>query len=410
MKSKLTIIICSILGVLAITGVILFLVLGNNTVTITFDSDGGSKVEKLEVKKGETAKLPTPTKENNQFDGWYYKDSKVDEKFKFNESLTLKAHWTETVTIKVTFETNGGTKIDPIFLAKDEEFTEPTAPTKEGYTFYGWYDQNEVSISTGALFAEDITLYAKWEKEVKKYTVNFDSNGGSKVNSVTVNEGAKLTLPKDPTKENSKFVGWYTKNNTVVNSGTVVKENMTLYAHWQTYTCPSGYTLKDTKCTTEVAAKTKCADGLFEYEGKCVTVNYTVRKDPTKECGKKTVILPYGHTEEVKGELFQMGTYYCYYKEVTDSYEQQNSSNCTSRSHKWNSKNSRCYYDRDDANVNITNSCNSGYVYIGNPNQFNGVNGLNGGCFPTKDKQPYCDKEYTLSNGKCVKTIDATLK
>ena len=416
MKSKLTIIICSIVGVLAIAGVILFLVLGNNKVTISFDSDGGSKVESIKVTKGETAKLPTPTKENNKFDGWYYKDLKANENSRFTEDVTLKAHWIEetpaTKKVKVTFETNGGTKIDPITLEENEEFKEPTPPTKKGYKFLGWYDQNEVYISTGALLAEDITLYAKWEevKEVKKFTVTFDSQGGSKVNSITVNEGGKLTLPTNPTKANSKFVGWYTKNNAIVNSGAIVKENMTLYAHWQTYTCPTGYTLKDTKCVQEVAVKTKCADGLFEYEGKCANVKGTVRKDSNKECGKKTVILPYGHTEEVKGEIFQMGTWYCYYKLVNDSYEQQNSSNCTSRGHKWNSKNGKCYYDRDDANVNITSTCDSGYIYISNPNQFSGVNGLNGGCFPASEKTKYCDNGYTLTNNKCVKTIDATLK
>ena len=132
--------------------------------------------------------------------------------------------------------------------------------------------------------------------------------------------------------------------------------------------------------------------------------------DSWKECGTKTIIKPYGHTETVKGDLFQIGTSYCFYGIVEDSYEQQNSSNCTSRSHKWNSRNSKCYYDRDDANVNITSTCSDNYAYISNPNQYSGVNGMNGGCFPLSDKIKYCDSEYNLLNNKCVKTIDATLK
>lgn len=415
MKSKLTIIICSIVGVLAAAGIIIFLVLNNNKVTITFDSDGGSKVESIQVVKGETAKLPTPTKENNKFDGWYYNDLKANEKSIFKENVTLKAHWIPAETIRITFDSNGGTAVEPIDLVKGEPFKEPTAPTKEGFNFHGWYDKNEVPILDGALLAESVTLYANWEKieevtETKKYTVTFNSDGGSKVNSITIAEGAKLTLPKNPVKTNYSFVGWFTKSGAQVKNGYVVKENITLYAHWNKYTCPTGYTLDGTKCTTEGTVKTKCGSNGYEFEGKCVTIAGASRKDPARECGKKTIIKPYGRTEEVKGDLFQLGTYFCFYGIVTDSYEQQNSNNCTTRGHKWNSKNSQCYYDRDDAGVNITYTCTSGYSYIANPNTYSGVNGLNVGCFPTSEKTKYCDNDYTLTNNKCIKTIDATVE
>ena len=414
MKSKLTIILCSLIGVLAIAGVIVALILSNNKVTISFDSDGGSKVESIKVTKGETATLPTSTKEGFEFDGWYYNDLKANENSRFQENITLKARWKEVDKIKITFDSNGGSKVEDIYLAKDESFKEPAKPTKNGYNFIGWYDSNEVAILDGALLAEDITLYAKWEKveeaKPKKYTITFDSNGGSKVNSITVNEGTKLTLPKDPTKENSVFNGWFNSKNVQIKTGTVINENMTLKAQWKNYTCPSGYSLNNKKCTIENTVKTKCGERGFDYEGKCVTISGSVRKESQRECGTKTIIKPYGHTEVVKGELFQMGTYYCYYGVVTDSYEQQNSSNCTSRGHKWNNSNSKCYYDRDDANVNITYSCPNGYAHISNPNTYSGINGLNGGCFPLSDKIKYCSDGFTLTNNICIKTIDATLE
>jgi len=417
LKSKLTIIICSIVGVLAIVGVVLFLVLGNNKVTISFDSDGGSKVESIQVKKGETAKLPIPTKENSQFDGWYYNDLKAGEDSHFTENITLKAHWIEAETIKITFETNGGSKIESINIVKGEEFKEPEKPTKEGFNFIGWYDKNETPISEGALLSEDTTLYAKWEEiketvATKKYTVTFDSDGGSKVNSITIDEGSELTLPKNPTKSDYTFTGWFTKNGTQVKNGYVVKENITLYAHWEkvkTYTCPTGYTLSGTKCTIEGTVKTKCDENKFDYNEKCITISGAVSQNPERKCGKTTVHTGGGHTEEMQGELFQIGTYFCFYGVVTDSYE-QNSSNCTSRGHKWNSQNNKCYYTRGDANENIIYTCSAGYEYIGNPNTYQGVNGLNGGCFPISEKTKYCDDGYTLTNNKCIKTIDATLK
>ena len=67
----------------------------------------------------------------------------------------------------------------------------------------------------------------------KKYTVTFDSQGGSHVSSQTVKEGTTISLPT-PTRDGYKFLGWYTEatGGNKVTSLTVTKD-VTLYAHWE---------------------------------------------------------------------------------------------------------------------------------------------------------------------------------
>ena len=85
-------------------------------------------------------------------------------------------------------------------------------PTNDGYSFGGWY--TDVNCTTAYDFNlpvnTDITLYARW---LAKYTVSFDTDGGSTVESQTVVTGNKATKPAvNPTKKGYNFVGWYTDN------------------------------------------------------------------------------------------------------------------------------------------------------------------------------------------------------
>ena len=73
-------------------------------------------------------------------------------------------------TYTVTFETNGGSKVNSIKVAKNNAVTEPTAPTKDGYTFGGWYIDKELSTaySFGEKVTKSFTLYAKWTDETQQ--------------------------------------------------------------------------------------------------------------------------------------------------------------------------------------------------------------------------------------------------
>lgn len=134
----------------------------------------------------------------------------------------------------VTFD-NEGTKTQEIIDA-GSKIIEPTAPTKEGYCFDGWYYDNNGGKAKWNFDTDTVTramtLKAKW---VQTYTVTFETNGGSAVAPVTVDAGSTATKPADPTKSGHNFGGWY-KDSTLQTpwdfaNGTVTADT-TLYAKW----------------------------------------------------------------------------------------------------------------------------------------------------------------------------------
>ena len=93
-------------------------------------------------------------------------------------------------------------------MPKNSAIQQPTAPTKEGYTFAGWYSDSGLTqdFDFTTPISTDITLYAKWD--VNYYTVTFDSNGGSAITARSIQAGQKATKPDDPTKDGYDFKGW----------------------------------------------------------------------------------------------------------------------------------------------------------------------------------------------------------
>ena len=139
-------------------------------------------------------------------------------------------------TFTVTFNSNGGSTIDSQFVTEGETITDPPAPTKAGYTFAGWFTDNGTfnnRVTFPYTVISDISLYAKWATVV--YTVTFDSNGGSAVDSQPVAEGGQAVEPKAPTKAGYIFAEWCADNGTFAIPVTFpysVTSDVTLYAKW----------------------------------------------------------------------------------------------------------------------------------------------------------------------------------
>ena len=138
----------------------------------------------------------------------------------------------------VTFNSNGGSEVKAQEVENGKTVTKPTDPTRDGYTFGGWYTDSALTkeYDFKTVVTGNLTLYAKWNKaaEATKVTVTFNSNGGSEVTSQTVDEGAKVSKPGDPTKDGYTFGGWYTDEalTTPYNFESAVTTNLTLYAKW----------------------------------------------------------------------------------------------------------------------------------------------------------------------------------
>lgn len=216
-----------------------------NQYTITFNVDGGTPVASITQDYDTDVIQPSaPTKEGYTFAGWFSDANKTTPYTfsKMTSNNTVYAKW-QVNQYDIDFVTGDpSVTVSPITADYLSNVNAPSTPTRDGYTFAGWYYEN--SFETPVVFPifmplNGDTLYAKWNEIVGNvYTISFITNGGSEVSSVQVNEGDTLTQPSpNPTKTGFYFLGWTDSelNNYVFSSP--VSESFTLYAKWaQVYT------------------------------------------------------------------------------------------------------------------------------------------------------------------------------
>ena len=123
----------------------------------------------------------------------------------------------------VTFLSDGESAA-PSQIRANTPADQPADPTKEGYTFIGWYNGEEKWNFADAV-ATDLPLTAKWQ--INRYTITFDTAGGSEVAPITQDYGTTITAPANPTKTGYTFAGW---DKTI--PATMPAENITLTARW----------------------------------------------------------------------------------------------------------------------------------------------------------------------------------
>ena len=123
----------------------------------------------------------------------------------------------------VTFQSEGGSEVASQIRANTPA-DQPADPTKEGYTFIGWYNgESEWNFETPV--TADLTLTAKWQ--INRYTITFDTAGGSEVPSITQDYGTAITPPAAPTRTGYTFAGWDRESPTTMPAG-----DMTITARW----------------------------------------------------------------------------------------------------------------------------------------------------------------------------------
>lgn len=173
-----------VVAVIGFTGIAIF---GNNKkmCAINFESNGGTKVAATEIVCGRTVKEPdSPTKDGFTFDGWILEGDPFDFSTGIYKNATLVAKWVAndgTEVVVVHFDSDGGTKVDDIEVAKGKTLVRPTAPTKAGYVFDDWYLDGKV-YDFKTPVTKDITLKAKWERR-QTTNNNSSSNDTAKQNN-----------------------------------------------------------------------------------------------------------------------------------------------------------------------------------------------------------------------------------
>ena len=229
-----------------------------NEINVTYVANGGQFADGQEVQQGLTdsegfmRQPAAPTREGYTFAGWYWHqdlsqytdEQKEADKVDFTESVAgmdhaaMYAQWTkdaEQNEIDVLYVANGGQ------FATGETFQQgmtdsegfmrqPAAPTREGYTFAGWYwvssldgltdeqkDLNKVDFEQSVAGKDHVTMFAQWTKDAEQenlFNVMYVANGGEFFTGETFQQGVTdseglMRQPVAPTREGYTFDGWY---------------------------------------------------------------------------------------------------------------------------------------------------------------------------------------------------------
>lgn len=148
------------------------------------------------------------------------------------ESEAVKATVAEAQKFVVNFDANEGKSVSAITAEEGQTITELPETTREGYQFDGWYtakDGGDRVTKIDALTG-DMTLYAHWTATT--YTVDFDTQGGDKVDSITANIGEKVTELPTPERKGYVFAGWFDAAEGGNQVTELTSDTKVVYAHW----------------------------------------------------------------------------------------------------------------------------------------------------------------------------------
>ena len=224
---------------------------------IHYDANGGSGTMSDDTApKDKAFTLPENTftpPEGTQFKCWAVggldgTEILPGEEYIFTDNTTLYAIW-ENIGHTVTFDKNGGDSVSAETMVTDSDGTLSELPSAErsgSYRFNGWYTEKSggTKITEETAFTEDTTVYAQWSyigvgggssgSPVTRYTVTFDTQGGSEIDSVRVTRNSTVSKPDDPTKDGYIFGGWFNEKDctTAFDFTTNITKNITLYANW----------------------------------------------------------------------------------------------------------------------------------------------------------------------------------
>ena len=208
------------------------------THTVTFMLDGEKEYEVQTVIVGNKATRPedNPVNEGYRFVNWFEGDD--ENPFDFGQpitgNVTLTAHWMKIYT--VTFMVDDKQYGEQQTVVDGGTAEEPGAPEKEGFTFLGWFldDENDDVFDFETEITEDIILTAKWGEISVIRTVTFNYNDEGETENVVeeVAAGETVAEPEEPVRNGYEFMGWFL-DNVKFNFETPITGNITLTAIWK---------------------------------------------------------------------------------------------------------------------------------------------------------------------------------
>lgn len=196
---------------------------------VTFSTNGGTSVASLRTDK--IKEEPFTSRSEYTFSGWHKTSDFSDENVKFpleiTEDTTLYAKWLQEFS--VSFETNGGDKIDSY---KTGIIQENPNTSRTNYIFAGWFLNSDFSgnqINFPYNVTKPVTLYAKW---IPTYLATFECGEGSEISSYRT---TTISSSPETMRDGFTFAGWYLDQGFTrkANFPFTLEADTTFYAKWQ---------------------------------------------------------------------------------------------------------------------------------------------------------------------------------
>ena len=260
-----------------------------NQINVLYAANGGQFVDGNEIMQGvadadgKLRQPPTPTRDGYTFAGWYWHadysgytdEQKAADKVDFDQAVTgqtvtMFAQWTKDEVqneTDVLYVANGGKfadgqEVQQGLTDSDGMMRQPMTPTRDGYTFAGWYwvsdlsvlteeqkEQNKVDF-TQPVTKPHVTMYAQWVKNQDEINVLYAANGGQFADGNDTMQGVAdsdgmMRQPAAPTRDGYTFAGWYwvsdlsgltdeqkDLNKVDFSQSVAGKEHVTVFAQW----------------------------------------------------------------------------------------------------------------------------------------------------------------------------------
>ena len=208
-----------------------------------FLQDGTGFSASVSVETGTVLQPENPVRDGYLFKGWYTQSeggSRWDFTQPLTRSMNFYAQWEKKIHYVTFYPGYEGADASPVrqaFYENDEGLLIPNPFRRDGYKFLGW---SENSAATAPAYPDggewvagkgDVNLYAVWAELL---TVEFDANGGTAVEAVTVTKGSPVPRPADPVLSGKIFYAWM-KEGARWDFSQSVDSSMKLTAKWVDY-------------------------------------------------------------------------------------------------------------------------------------------------------------------------------
>ena len=223
-----------------------------NGIRVIFDKNGGDTEASPRIMSQEKVAgsanhfdLPTtnPTRTGYLFNGWNTKADGSGDAFTaatdVTSNITVYAQWKDSTTYSVTYKdgVNGTVFADQTTAGLHVGDTTPAfsgTPTRSGYTFTGWQPSVAATVTDNAVYTAQWAKNSSSSHHSTRYTLHYESNGGTTYKDERCSSGTKVTLDKTPTRESYTFTGWYADKALTQKITTVtMNSDKTVYAGWE---------------------------------------------------------------------------------------------------------------------------------------------------------------------------------